>query len=476
MRYIQGTDRDQVTLLPEAVDDFISEENPVRFIDAFVDNLDLEELEFKYSTTKETGRKPYDPRILLKLYIYGYLNRIRSSRMLEKATHRNLELIWLLQKLSPDFKTIADFRRDNKKSLKKVFRQFTVLCKKLDLFGCELIAIDGSKFRACNSKDKNYTKTKLKRLINKIDEKVNGYLEQLENGDQTEESVSNDSADELKAKIESLGKKKDEYQRLQKTIDESDQSQVSLTDPDSRMMRTRQGNAIAYNVQIATDNKHKLVVAFDVTNDCNDQRQLSSMALAAKKELGVDSLTSLTDAGYWQRENIKDCTDANIECYVARPQKSKSQQENLFTYRDFKYDSQQDCYWCPAGKKLEYNGIRVSKSGQRDKSYWTLECKNCKIKSKCTRDSWVRRINRWEFEDIIEQAEKRAKKDPDKMKLRKALVEHPFGTLKRGMGQGYFLTRGIDNVTGEMSLSLLSYNIKRVLNIVNFKELMLAIQ
>ena len=394
MRYIQGTDRNQVILLPEAVDDFITEENSVRFIDAFVDKLDLAVLGFKYSITRDTGRKPYNPKVLLKLYIYGYLNKIRSSRSLEKATHRNLELIWLLQRLTPDFKTIADFRKDNRKSLKKVFREFTILCKKLDLFGCELVAIDGSKFKAVNSKDRNYTKTKLKKLINKIDEKANAYLEQLENRDQTEESVSDVTAEELKTKIESLDKKKGKYQKLQTMIDQSGQSQVSLTDPDSRMMRTRQGNDVAYNVQIATDSKHKLIVAFDITKDCNDQRQLSSMALAAKEELGVDSLTSISDAGYWERENIKTCSDANIACYVARPQKSKSKKENLFTYRDFKYDSEQDCYWCPAGEKLEYNGIRKSKNGQREKSYWTLACKKCKIKPECTRDSWVRRINR----------------------------------------------------------------------------------
>lgn len=475
MRYIQGEDREQYTLFPETMDDYIAENNPIRFIDAFVNSLDLQTLGFKYSITKETGRKPYNPQDLLKLYIYGYLNRIRSSRQLEKATHKNIELIWLLQKLQPDFKTIADFRKDNTKAIKKVCREFTLLCKKLDLFGCELIAIDGSKFSASNSNKRNYTKNKLTKLIQKVDKQINEYLIELEHGDQKESSVIEPTAEELEQKIEKLKERKDKYQRYQSEIEQSDQPQISLTDPDSRMMKTQQGRDVAYNVQITTDSKHKLIVHFDVTNECEDQNQLAPMAVSAKEILGVDSLTAIADTGYWSRKSIKVCSDQNIECYMPRPQKSHDNQQGLFSVKEFNYDSKNDCYWCPAGEKLKYKNTR-NKSGVLEKYYYTLSCKTCPMKSKCTTNKWVRRIYRWEHEELAEEIENRLRENPQIMEKRKAFVEHPFGTLKRAMGHCYFLTRGIKNVTTEMSLSILSYNLMRILNIMNFKELMAAVQ
>ncbi len=390
-------------------DGYVTENNPARFIDAFVDSLDMERLGFKYSVPKDTGRKPYNPGHMLKLYLYGYLNRIRSSRFLEKATHRNMELIWLLEALRPDFKTIADFRKDNKKPLKKVFREFSLLCRKLDLFGCELIAIDGSKFAANNSNDRNYTRKKLQKLIENIDDKINDYFKQLDESDQTEESVKNVSGEDSKKKIENLKRKKNKYKKCQSDINQSGDNQVSLTDPDSRMMRSRQGNNVCYNVQLATDSKYKLIVTYDVTNEGNDQNQLAPMALAAKKELKVDTISALMDAGYFEKENIRICADENIDCYISRPQKSQNKQKSLFTYRDFKYDSKRDCYWCPAGEKLLYKGNKIS-GKKLEKAYWTLACKRCSIKSQCTTSKWVRRIYRWEFEDIIEKVEKKSQR------------------------------------------------------------------
>jgi transposase len=473
MRYIQGTDRDQVTLLPEIMDDYVSDNNPVRFIEAFVDNLDMNELSFTYATTKHTGRKPYNPKALLKLYIYGYLNKTRSSRQLEKATHRNIELIWLMQKLHPDFKTIADFRKDNTKSLKKVCREFTLLCKKLDLFGGELIAIDGSKFSASNSNRRNYTRNKLEKLIKKIDEQVNEYLNQMDKSDQAEESVADISVDELNQKIEQLKERKEEYQELQAQIENSDSTQISLTDADSKMMHTHQGKDVSFNVQIVTDSKHKLIPAHDVTNDCNDQKQLHPMASEAKEILEVDEIDAVADTGYFDRENLKKCHDNGITTYVPHPEKSNY---GLYTRNDFQYNTDEDTYLCPAGQALTFRGLKkIEKTGITEKKYTTHACYTCKQKQKCTKSKTTRYIYRWVHEEIIEQMTERLEENKEMIEKRKALVEHPFGTIKHWMNHGYFLTRGLENVRGEMSISVLVYNLKRVLNIVDFKELMAAV-
>jgi transposase len=477
MRYIQGTDREQMTLLPEILDDFITENNPVRFIDAFVNTLDMKELEFCYSITKDTGRKPYDPKDLLKLYIYGYLNKLRSSRTLEKATHRNIELMWLIKRLHPDFKTIADFRKDNSKALKKVCRSFILLCKDLNLFGCELIAIDGSKFSASNSNRRNYTQNKLEKLIKKIDRKVDHYLQQMDQGDENESSVSDISTEELNDKINQLKKDKAKYQELQSKIRQSGNSQISLTDPDSRMMKTQQGMDVSYNVQIVTDSQHKLIVTHDVTSEINDMKLLHPMAAEAKEILEIETLDAVADAGYFERENIKKCNEDTIRTYVPCPTRSHNKSQGLYTNKDFIYNSHDDTYQCPANHTLTYRGLRKrKKSGITEKKYTTHACYSCPQKSKCTRTRTTRYVYRWEHEDVLEQLYQRMKENPEKIKIRKSLVEHLFGTMKHSMGHRYFLTRGIEKVSGEMSLSVLCYNLKRVLNIVNFKELMVAIQ
>jgi transposase len=474
MRYIQGTDRQQTTLLPERVDDYISEDNPVRFIDAFIDGLDLQKLDFKYSETKVTGRMPYNPADLLKLYIYGYLNKLRSSRKLEKSTHQNIELIWLLHKLHPDFKTIADFRKDNLQPIKQVCREFTLLCKRLDLFGCELIAIDGSKFSAVNNNSRNFTKNKLQKLIRKVDEQIDVYLKELDLGDRSEQNVKTPSADELNKKIEQLQTRKGKYQELQQQLAQSEDTQVSLTDPDSRMMKTHTGMDVAYNVQIVTDSKNKLIVDYEVTNDENDLKQLSAMAIKAKDILGVETISAVADAGYWDRNNIKTCDEEKIEIYVPKFEKSHNKSQGFFTKDDFRYDSVADCYHCPAGQALVHRGVR-KKNGFEEKSYTTSACYQCSLKSKCSKNKQPRRIYRWVHEDVMEQLDQRIKDHPEIIELRKALVEHPFGTIKHWMDHGYFLMRRKPKVSAEMALSVLSYNLKRVLNIKDFKELMAAV-
>ncbi len=475
MRYIQGTDRQQTTLLPERVDDYIAENNPVRFIDAFVDSIDLQQLEFKYSETKDIGRMPYNPGDLLKLYIYGYLNKIRSSRQLERATHQNIELIWLLHQLHPDFKTIADFRKDNQSSIKLVCREFSVLCRRLDLFGCELIAIDGSKFSAVNNNARNFTKKKLQRLIRQVDEQIDAYLEEMDQGDRAEQDVKTPSTEELKKKIEQLRMKKGHYRGLQKQLNKSEVTQVSLTDPDSRLMKTSAGFDMAYNVQIVTDSKNKLIVDYEVTNDECDQKMLSAMAIKAKETLGVETISAVADAGYWERSNLKICHEAGIEVYLPqKPEKSNNKSQGLFTKDDFHFDAAADYYICPAGQKLACRGSR-ERNGYKEKLYIASACSHCSLKSKCSRNKKSRRIFRWVHEDIMEQLDRRSQDHKEIVNLRKALVEHPFGSLKHWMGHGYFLMRGRPKVSTEMALSILSYNMKRILKIKDFKELMAAV-
>jgi len=475
MRYVQGTDRNQTTLLPEVIDDYIQDSNPVRFIDAYINSLDLKNLGFTHAETKETGRKPYNPADLLKLYVYGYLNKLRSSRDLEKAAYRNIELIWLICRLNPDFKTIADFRKDNAKALKLVCRDFSLTCKKLKLFGAELVAIDGSKISASNSNSRCFTTNKLKKLIKGIDDKIDSYLNDLDAEDEKEKVFNAPSAEELKEKIAQLRERKGKYKILQSKMQQSGESQIALTDPDSRLMQTSKGKDVAYNVQIVADEKYKLIVTHEVTNIGADQGQLHNIALQAKELLEVDKLKVIADAGYWSRDSIKKCDDDSIETYVPHPIRSSNKKKGMYTKEDFQYNPDNDTYQCPAGQTMTFRGTRIA-SGKTEKKYMTDACYTCAIKSKCTTAKRKRYINRWIHESVMEELDKRVENSPEKMKLRKTLVEHPFGTIKHWMGHHHFLTRGMDKVSAEMSLSVLAYNLKRVLNIVDFKELMVAIQ
>ena len=476
MGFVQGVHRDQIVMFPESLDEYVGEENPVRFIDAFVDSLDLQALGFKRAVPKETGRPPYDPGVLLKLYVYGYLNGIRSSRKLERESQRNVELMWLLGKLTPDFKTISDFRRDNRQPIRAVFREFTQLCRGLGLYGGELVAIDGSKFKAANSRDRNYTRGKLERLNKQADKKIERYLEELDKADEEEQDSEKPTAEELREKIEWLKGRKREYAELQEEMEESGESQVSLTDPDARSMKLghSRGTEVAYNVQISVDAKHKLIVDHEVTNDCNDLKQLSSMAVRAKEALEVDSLEVVADKGYYNRMEVQDCAKEDIVPFISEPDSSSNSRAGLYGKKDFRYDAKNDCYWCPAGKALPYS-YQTTSNGRGVRVYVASGCSKCPLKHRCSQNKLSRRIKRWVHEELLEEMARRVRAEPDKVKQRKCIVEHPFGTIKRSMDQGYFLTRRLCNVRAEMSLTMLAYNIKRALKLKGTQELMAAL-
>ena len=474
MSYIHGESREQIYLLPEAIDEYVGPENPVRFLDVFVEKLDLAGLGFTHATPADTGRPPYDPGDLLRLYLYGYLNRIRSSRRLETEAGRNLELMWLLRKLRPDFKTIADFRKTNRTAITKVCRKFTVLCKRLDLFGGELVAIDGSKFHAVNSKNRNFSEAKLKRLLEEIEAKIEAYLKQLDRQDAVDVTVPTPTREELQEKLRRYQERKQAYEGYVEQLKQSGQTQVSLTDPDSRKMPTGQGSQVGYNVQIAVDEKHKLIVAHDVTNAVTDRDQLGSMAETAKATVGAETLTVVADMGYYHGAEVKKCEAQGIVAYVAKPNTSANTKLGLFGKERFRYDAAADVYRCPAGEALTYRFSTVEQ-GRSIRTYSTAACSTCALKPQCTRNKESRRITRWEDEAVLERMEQRVSEHPEIMRKRKMLAEHPFGTIKRWMDQSYFLMRGQDKVSAEASLTVLAYNIKRVINILGVTPLVRAL-
>jgi transposase len=475
--HIQGTNRHEVILFPERLDDSISEDNPVRFIDTFVDELDLETLGFQRVKAAATGRPAYHPGDLLKLSLYGYLYRLRSSRRLERETHRNVAWLWLLKKLRPDHKTIAKFRRDNLNPMRQVCRAFTLLCKQLDLFSGELVAIDGSKFKAVNAKERNFTHSKLQRLLPQIDAHIEVYLQELERSDNEENQGTSGGAraEHLHAKIAELKERKLLYQAFQGQLLAGGQEQLSLTDPDSRAMKLGKGRGteVCYNVQTAVDSKHKLILACEVTNDTSDRDWLSPMALQAKAVL-ERPCAAVADMGYDHGDEVKACVEAGITPYVARPITSANKKLGLFSKDDFRYDGATDTYQCPAGELLTFRFDTVEQ-GRHIRYDATSACKACAIKQACTRSKEGRRITRWVDEHLLEEMEQRVRSRPEVMKRRKELVEHPFGTMKRGWDHGYFLMRGLEKVRTEFSLTVLAYNLRRVLNIVGMPGLMAAL-
>jgi transposase len=477
MGFIHGANRHEEILFPERLDDYIAAENPVRFIDAFVDHLDLTTLGFQRATPAATGRPAYDPADLLKLYIYGYLYRLRSSRRLEQETHRNVELMWLLKKLRPDHKTIADFRKNNLKPIRQVCREFTLLCKQLELFAGELVAIDGSKFKAVNAKERNFTQDKLKHLLQQIDQRVEGYLKDLDGQDSEDDAGTPGGAvaDKVQAKIEALQQRKLRYIDLQAQLEASGATQLSLTDPESRAMKLGKGRGteVCYNVQMAVDSQHKLIVANDVTNDTGDRDCLSPMALQAKEVLG-GTFDAVADVGYYHGEEVKTCLEAGITPYIARPVTSANQKLGLFSKDDFTYDGATDTYQCPAGAQLTFRFATVE-LGRHIRYYATSACKACPLKPQCTRNKGGRRLTRWVDEHLLEEMEQRVRSRPEVMRQRKQLVEHPFGTMKRWWDAGYFLLRGLEKVRTEFSLTVLAYNLRRVLNLIEMPRLLAAL-
>jgi transposase len=471
--FIEGEDRNQATLFPERLDDYIADDSAVRVIDVFLDELDLSGLGFK-TQPNDTGRPAYHPSTMLKIYVYGYLNRVQSSRRLEREAQRNIELMWLTERLAPDFKTIADFRKDNGIAIRLVCREFVMLCRKLNLFANAFVAIDGSKFKAVNNRDRNFTKAKLKRRLQQIDESIERYLGQMASADRQE--ASEDKSQRLEDKIAALKKEMARLKKLEAQVLESPGQQISLTDPDARSMATsgRGTGMVGYNVQTAVDAKHHLIVAHEVTNVGHDRTQLANMAQQAKAAIKTDKLSVVADRGYFKGTEIMACDEAGIMTYLPKPQTSGNLAKGLYGKRDFIYIRQDDEYQCPAGERLIYRCTWVDK-GQKIRRYWRTSCAGCAIKSKCTTGKH-RRVSRWEHEAVVEAAQARLDREPERMRSRRETVEHPFGTIKSWMGSTHFLTRGLQPVSTEMSLHVLAYNLKRMMNIFGVKPLIEAIQ
>jgi len=473
MGYIEGEDRNQIILFPESIDEYVSGNNSIRIIDEYIKQLDLKRLGFKRAANPLMGRPPYHPKDMLKLYLYGYLNRIRSSRRLEQEAIRNLEVIWLIRKLKPDFKTIADFRKDNKKALKKVFRDFTKLCNEWELFGKELIAIDGSKFRACNSKKNNYNPKKLERHLKYLDEKIEGYLKELDDHDQIESPDRQPDAREITQRIQQLKDRKEKYQQYWRKLKQSGQNEISTTDPDSRLMTNNNHLEVSYNVQTTVDAKHKLIADFKVTCKPNDLGQLAPMALRAKRLFGNKTFEVLADKGYYQAQDLQKCTEKGITLYVTKQTHANTTKDQAFYSDQFKYNKTKNTYLCPAGKELHYHRIRKKDGKIIGYEYRNDDaCKDCKFKARCTRAQKGRSIFRHVKQDLLDRIDTQTKKNFKKYKLRQMIVEHPFGTIKRGWGAYYFLTKRKVSVSAEISLSFLAYNLKRVINILGTEEIL----
>lgn len=465
-----------MALFPERLDDSIAEDNPVRFIDLFIDELDLLKLGFDKVEPADTGRPSYHPSTLLKIYLYGYLNRIQSSRRLERETQRNLELIWLTGRLSPDFKTIADFRKDNGSAIKKVCGQFVMLCKQMGMFTESVIAIDGSKFKAVNSSDNNYTERKLKVRIEQTEKRVARYLKELDRADQQGDVVPEAHVDQLKSRLKEAKAYLSQLDEVGEQLKESPDTQISKTDPDSRSMTSSgKGTAIVgYNVQSAVDDKHHLIVSHQVTNRGTDRDQLTSMSVKAKEATGMENPQVYADKGYYNSKEILDCEQHDIVPMVPKPNTSNSRAAGRYEKRDFRYVAESDEYECPAGERAIYR-YTTKEKGRNIRVYWSSKCLGCQIKSLCTTGQY-RRVRRWEHEDILDKMQSRLDHNPQASRIRRQTVEHAFGTLKMWMGSTHFLTKSIEKVSTEMSLHVLAYNMKRMLSIHGTLSLIRAVQ
>jgi transposase len=474
-RFVEGADRGQSTLFPECLEDWIGGDNPVRVVDVYVDELDLSELGFGGVTPEATGRPSYHPSMLLKLYIYGYLNRVQSSRRLEHEAGRNVEVMWLTGRLVPDHKTIADFRKDNGTAIRKVCAHFVALCRAMGLLTLASVAIDGSKFKAVNNRDNNFTRAKMERRMAQIEESVARYLQQLDTADRQEPSeVLQAKTSRLKEKIETLKQQMRRLQGLKVEMLATADQQISLTDPDARSMATsgRGSGVVGYNVQIAVDTKHHLIITHEVTNEGSDRSQLSAVAKQAKATLDVEKLDAVADRGYFNGEEILACEEAGITVTLPKPMTSNAKAEGRFGKQDFRYVAEEDVYVCPAGERLAYYYTSEDK-GLIQHRYVTKACQNCAIKQSCT-TAKERRIKRWEHEHIIDAVQRRLDEHPEKMRQRRETVEHPFGTIKARMGATHFLMKTLPRVASEMALHVLAYNLTRVINIMGARPLMAA--
>jgi len=476
-RFVEGEDRRQGVLLPEYLDDYVSEDNPVRVIEAFVDELDLAALGFDGVVPEATGRPGYHPGLLLKIYVYGYINQLASSRRLERESQRNVEMMWLTRRLAPDFKTIADFRKDNGPAIRAACGQFIALCRRLELFTHAVAAIDGSKFKAVNARDRNFTKAKLKTRLEQAEASIEHYMAALETADRQEGEVAQARSMRLADKIAAMKEQMAAFKALEPVVEAAPDQQVSLTDPDARSMATsgRGSGMVGYNVQTAVDARHHLIVAHEVTNVGHDRGQLSNMASQAKEAMGVDALDVLADRGYFKGEEVLACERLGVTPYVPKPLTSGAKAKGRFGKQDFVYRAEDDTYRCPAGETLTRHFTSVE-DGMTLHVYWTTKCAECPLRDRCTSSKQPRRIKRWEHEAVLDAMQDRLDRTPDAMRIRKATVEHAFGTLKAWMGATHFKTRTLERVKTEMSLQVLAYNLKRVIAIMGSEPLMQAMR
>ena len=472
--FIEGACRSQATLFPDRLDGYLTEENPVRVIDVFVDNLDLAQLGFK-TISADTGRPGYHPATMLKLYVYGYLNRIQSSRRLEREAGRNVELMWLLGRLAPDFKTIADFRKDTGKGIKNTCREFIGLCRQLNMFTDAVVAIDGSKFKAVNSKENNYTPKKLQFHINRVEKHIDNYLQRLDDADKESEKLVDGTP--IQEKITWLKQRLAELKTLEVEVNQHPDKQLSTTDPDSRLLKTQgMTRAVCYNIQSTVDTKHHLIVAHEVMNK-QDRGQLFSTGKQAQAALGNEALTVLADKGYYSGQDIKDTQDAGMTPLVPKGDTSGSEKKGIFNRSRFKYDTNRDVYICPAKQELPYR-MTGEEKGLKLKRYWADEptCRACDIKSQCSNSKQSRRIARWEHQGQLDQMDRSMASMPDSMLIRKQTVEHPFGTIKSWMGSTHFLAKRLPNVSTEMNLHVLAYNLRRMMSILGSVNLIAVME
>ncbi len=468
----------QLLLLPEAVDDYVGPGNPGRFIEAFVDGLDLAAAGFVRVTAKETGRPGYDPADLLKLYVYGYINRVRSSRRLEAETHRNIEVIWLLRHLKPDFRTIADFRRMNRSAFKQVFREFVILCRQLDLFGRELLAVDGTRIKAVNNKDRNFTRGALTKFIREADEKLADYMKRLDECDADEDKMTSSGSDrgdgKLAEKFAAIEGKRDRHKALLDELDKTGEDQISLTDPDARAMARMTKVGVGYNIQLAVDVKHKLIAEQEVCNQVLDMGLLAPTVKAAMDTLGVDRIEAVADRGYFKIEDIEACERAGITAYVPKPIRGPAVAEGFFSKEEFRYDPDKNIYRCPADQVLSPRHFGKSRDNVKIDHVNRDACKACSLRERCTQS--FRRVSRLENEAVLDRMAERLVARPDILDRRRESVEHPFGTIKQWMYQGAFLMRRLENVRGEFSLTALAYNIRRAITLVGVAGLISALR
>lgn len=473
MRYIEGVNRKRRIAFPECIDDYITDNNPVRVIEAFVDSLNLNDLGFKRANASSTGRPGYNPADMLKLFLYGYMNRITSSRRLEVEASRNIELMWLLRKLKPDYRTIAEFRKQNKEAIQKVFHELVSLCKEWNLFSMEVVAVDGSKFRACNSKKNNFNEKSLDRKLKYIDKKLQEYMSEVEQNDDNEVNNRTPDKEEIKKKIGELRRRKETYQAYQDELQDNNNNEISTTDPDARLMAVNNnGKDVCYNVQTVVDSKHKLIVDCNVINNHTDHGQLSEMCKRAKNVFEVNSLKVLADKGYYNADDLRECEKESITTYVSKQVSPNATGEREFYPDKFKYDKERNIYICPTGQEL--NCIRkkpVDENTKHLKYKNHKACSKCELKDKCTKNKDGRIIARSVNQDFLDIIDQRTSENKELYKTRQMIVEHPFGTVKRGWGLSYFLTRGIESVKTETSLAFLAYNMKRVMNIIGIKEM-----